>query len=223
MFCEWSCACPLDVALGASHVFVQARTVGLQNARRWRIFRNEFANAVFGPEMDRSACPQPGNQFTVVYGALAEICRAHAGVSKERFNLVEDGMMRFHGPIISAIADTSTIINRGRANKLKLSHVLRMENDDWRKRFEEAAAKDGRSLRDISLAAGLSHGYLHGILRDGKEPTLDRFKKICKALKMSTAYALMGIEVTDDHVALIEEIDRGGPRADAILSLLRDK
>lgn len=173
--------------------------------------------------MDRPACPQPGNQLAIIYGAFAEVCRAHAGISKERFDLGEDWMMRFHEAIISAIADTSTIINRGRANKSEISHLLRMENDDWRKRFEEAAAKDGRSLRDISLAAGLSHGYLHGILRDGKEPTLDRFKKICKALGMSQAYALMGIDVSDDHVALIEEIDRGGPRADAILALLRDK
>jgi len=98
-----------------------------------------------------------------------------------------------------------------------------MKDDQWRTRIEEAAAADGRSLRDISLAAGLSHGYLYGILRDGKEPTLDRFIRICKALNMNLAYALMGVHVSQNSLELIQEIERGGPRAEAILALLRDK
>lgn len=132
-------------------------------------------------------------------------------------------MMLLHAPIVSAIADRSSIFNRGRANNSEISHLTGMDNDAWRERIESAVKKDGRSLRDISLAAGLSHGYLHGILRDGKEPTLDRFIKICKALKISTVYALMGIDVSDNQIALIEEIERGGPRADAILALLQPK
>lgn len=131
--------------------------------------------------------------------------------------------MLFHAPIISAIADRSSVINRGRAKISEISQLKGMYDDEWRTRIETAAKEDGRSLRDISLAAGLSHGYLHGILRDGKEPTLDRFTKICKALNMSTAYALMGINVTDAQLELIQEIERGGPRADAILALLRSR
>lgn len=130
--------------------------------------------------------------------------------------------MRFHDPIISAIADRSSILNRGRAKKEEMAHLSAMTDDTWRDRIEAAAKKDGRSLREISLAAGLSHGYVHGVLRDGKEPTLDRFIKICKALDMSLAYALTGVEVSGKTLDLIEAIERGGPRRDAILALLQD-
>jgi transcriptional regulator with XRE-family HTH domain len=173
--------------------------------------------------MDRPARPQPGDQFAIVRGAFAEIRFAHASLGKEGFHVREYRMMRFHDPILSAIADRSSAIYRGRAKKSEISHITVMNSDAWRTRIEEAVREDGRSLRDISLAAGLSHGYLHGILRDGKEPTLDRFTKICKTLNVSLAYALMGIDVSDSHMALIQEIERGGPRADAILSLLRAK
>lgn len=91
---------------------------------------------------------------------------------------------------------------------------------DWRDRLETSIKDDGRSLRDISLAAGLSHGYLHGILRDGKEPTIDRFSRICKAMGVSLPYVLLGVDVSESTLALIKEIERGGPRRDAILALL---
>lgn len=96
-----------------------------------------------------------------------------------------------------------------------------MANDDWRERLEAAVSKDGRSFRDISLAAGLSHGYLHGILRDNKEPTLDRFVRICKVLNISVAYALMGMDITRETEQIISEIEADGERRTAILQLLQ--
>lgn len=75
-------------------------------------------------------------------------------------------------------------------------------------------------MRDISLAAKLSHGYLHGILRDGKEPTLDRFSRICDVLDIGLAHALVGLEITPETEKLIGEIEGDPGRRAALLSIL---
>ena len=95
-----------------------------------------------------------------------------------------------------------------------------MPDVGWRNRLEQAVTKDGRSLRDISLAAGLSHGYLHGILRDNKEPTLDRFIKICKQLNVSVSYALLGMNVTPSVERIILAVQDDPDRQEALLSIL---
>lgn len=95
-----------------------------------------------------------------------------------------------------------------------------MSNDDWRKRLETAVDADGRSLRDISLAAGLSHGYLHGILRDGKEPTLDRFRKICAEMGLSLSYVLIGTNISPATEDIISALEADDKTREAVLSLL---
>lgn len=95
-----------------------------------------------------------------------------------------------------------------------------MSDDLWRGRLEAAIEKDGRSLRDISLAAKLSHGYLHGILRDNKEPTLDRFIRICKELKISLSYALLGVDVSAETEAILSGLEGDAKTRDAILAIL---
>lgn len=96
-----------------------------------------------------------------------------------------------------------------------------MADDKWRIRVERAVSEDGRSLRDISLAAGLSHGYLHGILRDGKEPTLDRFVRICQELGVSLSYALLGADVTPETEVIIEALADDEETRSAVLALLK--
>lgn len=96
-----------------------------------------------------------------------------------------------------------------------------MADDLWRNRIEVAVERDGRSLRDISLAAGLSHGYLHGILRDGKEPTLDRFIRICDELNLSLSHTLMGADVSHDTESIIAALESDPATRQAVLSLLR--
>jgi hypothetical protein len=42
----------------------------------------------------------------------------------------------------------------------------------WRERLRTAFEVNGRSLREISLEAGLAHSYLHSVLVNGNEPTI---------------------------------------------------
>lgn len=124
---------------------------------------------------------------------------------------------------LSAIADKSSVYNRGRAKCAVLRQTTCMADDKWRNRIEAAVKKDGRSLRDISLAAGLSHGYLHGILRDDKEPTLDRFIRICQELNVSLAFALMGMEISPETEQIISQIEADEPRRKALLDILSSR
>jgi len=129
--------------------------------------------------------------------------------------------MLLHNPFISAIADNATAFYRGRAELHKIRQNKDMNDSSWRQRLEAAVLKDDRSLRDISLAAGLSHGYLHGILRDEKEPTLDRFTKICQELGVSLSYALMGIEITPEVEQIISRIEGDAAAANALVTILK--
>lgn len=108
----------------------------------------------------------------------------------------------------------------GRVFPVGLSQNTSMTDDAWRTRLEDAVTADGRSLRQISLDAGLSEGYLHGILRNGKEPTLDRFIRICSTLHISTAYALMGAKVAPETEAIIAALESDPRTRDAVLALL---
>jgi len=69
-----------------------------------------------------------------------------------------------------------------------------MSKESWRLRLQEAVEKSGKSLRSISLAAGCSPGYLHGILSSKKEPTIARLVKLCAVLDVSVTYVVLGVE-----------------------------
>lgn len=98
---------------------------------------------------------------------------------------------------------------------------VQLTGDEWRERLEAVVERDGRSLREISLAAGLSHGYLHGILRDGKEPTLDRFTRLCGALGVSVSYAMLGADVSPETEDIIRALESDPETRAMVLALLR--
>lgn len=79
-----------------------------------------------------------------------------------------------------------------------------MINEALQKRLELAIANDGRSLREISKAAGLGENYLNQLLKDGKTPRLDSLQKIARALNASFYWIVEGIEVSQEA----EEIAR---------------
>lgn len=95
-----------------------------------------------------------------------------------------------------------------------------MADEAWRTRLEAAVEKDGRALREISIGAGLSHGYLHGILRDNKEPTLDRFIKVCDEIDVSLSYILLGANISKDTEQIVSALEGDESTRMAVLALL---
>lgn len=95
-----------------------------------------------------------------------------------------------------------------------------MENETWRTRLEARIAQDGRTMRDVSLSAGLSAGYVHGILKDGKDPTIDRLSAVARALNVSLAYVLVGVNISPEAEEIVRVLEEDPVRRDAVLSLL---
>ena len=69
--------------------------------------------------------------------------------------------------------------------------------------MEAAIKNSGRSMRDVSLSAGVSAGYVFGILRKGREPGLERMAAITSALGVSLEGVLFGIDMTGEDEQLL--------------------
>lgn len=64
------------------------------------------------------------------------------------------------------------------------------------------------SERSISLAAGRSAGYVHGILKKGKDPTVTHLIDICEVIGVSVAMILNGIDLSPENDAIFREWSR---------------
>jgi hypothetical protein len=77
-------------------------------------------------------------------------------------------------------------------------------NTTWRERLERGLKDLGVSKRAASLKAELGPGYVHSILAEGKEPTVDNLIKVCEAAGLSATWVVFGYAVTPE----IEELAR---------------
>lgn len=98
--------------------------------------------------------------------------------------------------------------------------------ETWFDRLDAAVKQDGRSLRALSIAAGCGPNFLQQMLRDRKEPGVDRFLSILNQLGTgATLYVLTGQEFgKDDEDALKLFLDLDADlrqRAAAILDALK--
>ncbi|EJF76628.1 transcriptional regulator [Bartonella birtlesii] len=97
-----------------------------------------------------------------------------------------------------------------------------MNISGWRQRLNAALKKSGRSKRSISLAAGKGAGYLHSILTEGKEPTIESLARICHEINISMNYILCGQGASLEDKEFIDLISKLSPEErKAILTLLR--
>ncbi|WP_455477988.1 XRE family transcriptional regulator [Bartonella sp. B10] len=97
-----------------------------------------------------------------------------------------------------------------------------MNINGWRQRLHAALEKSGRSKRSISLAAGKGAGYLHSILTEGKEPTIESLARVCHEINVSMNYILCGDGASFEDKEFIDLISKLSPEErQAILTLLR--
>ncbi|MEH3111531.1 MAG: helix-turn-helix transcriptional regulator [Agrobacterium cavarae] len=97
-----------------------------------------------------------------------------------------------------------------------------MENTDWRARLRDAMERRGMSAREVSLAAGKGQGYLHSILKEGKDPTVDNLVAVCKVLDVTLAEIIYGIEMSPETAEILSLLE-GSPEArDGVLKILRN-
>lgn len=91
----------------------------------------------------------------------------------------------------------------------------------WRERLERTIAERGETMRSASLKAKLGHNYVHGILKEDKDATVDRLLAICQALEVSPAFILLGQDAPPQVEELLLLMQASPERREAILALLR--
>ncbi|GAA5110725.1 XRE family transcriptional regulator [Bartonella jaculi] len=97
-----------------------------------------------------------------------------------------------------------------------------MNINGWRQRLSAALKKSGRSKRSISLAAGKGAGYLHSILAEGKEPTIESLSRVCHEINVSMNYILYGEGASPEDKEFIDLISQlSHEEKQAVLTLLR--
>lgn len=126
-------------------------------------------------------------------------------------------------PLISSKEDGSSDIYRGRARAHLLGDTPAMADFNWRQRLSEALEASGKSKRAVSLASGNGPGYVHSILKEGKEPTVENLLDVCAAIPVSPVHIIFGLEIAPGDEAILKAL-AGNPRQrEGILALLDPK
>ena len=82
---------------------------------------------------------------------------------------------------------------------------MRMK-DGWLERLSEAINEDKRSMRALSLEAGLGPNFISQMFNDGKDPGGDKLLSILEVLDQSAiAYIFLGIRIGPDDLAMLRE------------------
>lgn len=105
-----------------------------------------------------------------------------------------------------------------------MTDIPPMKNGAWRDRLAAAIETSGKSKRAISLAAGNNPGYVHSILSEGKDPTIDNLIAVCRVIGVSLSEVVYGFDISPETEELMAELSAAAPedRA-AMLTLLRKK
>ena len=70
--------------------------------------------------------------------------------------------------------------------------------------LREHRRDQGRTLREVSVAARVSLGYLSEVERGQKEASSELLSSICEALEVPLSTVLRDVS---DHLALLEQVD----------------
>jgi transcriptional regulator with XRE-family HTH domain len=89
-----------------------------------------------------------------------------------------------------------------RAVAYVIGDILFMK-ETWRDRIETLLADRNLSMRSVSMRAGLGENYLVGIMREGKDPSIERIIKVADALNVSLAWLLYGMEIGPEEEKLL--------------------
>ena len=104
-----------------------------------------------------------------------------------------------------------------------IADIAAMKVSSWRERLRQAIKDRSLSKRSVSLRAQLGQGYLHSILDEGKEPTIQNLADVCAAIPVSMSYILYGFDVTPEDEAIIAAMHESPEKRQAVLTLISTK
>lgn len=98
-----------------------------------------------------------------------------------------------------------------RTKKYQMRYKWGMKLDSWYTRLLAVIEADGRSLREISIAAGLGQNFISQMIRKGDKypgPAVESVRRICEALNVSAAYIFTGSKMTPEVEELVRLFSR---------------
>lgn len=85
-------------------------------------------------------------------------------------------------------------------------------HDGWFNRLKTAIDRDGRSKRELSIAAGRGVNFLQQLFRDEKEPGADNLASILDVLGPEAAlYVMTGLELSAEDQAFLTLLAQYSP------------
>lgn len=124
---------------------------------------------------------------------------------------------------VSAEANGASVFYKGRASTYSLRNILPMEDSDWRGRLREKISGSGQSMRSISLRAGFAPGYVHSILVDEKEPSVESLTKVSQAIGVSPVYIICGMDISERELELVRRLRQQEGAEELLLAILRTR
>lgn len=104
-----------------------------------------------------------------------------------------------------------------------MNKVYHISQGQWRARLEDAIAASGKSMRSICIEARLGNSYLHGVLRGGKDPTIDRLLAVCEAIPADPMHVILGLDAAPGDLKILRALHANPVRREAILALLSEE
>ena len=98
-----------------------------------------------------------------------------------------------------------------------------MAQQGWRERLQQILDESGKSAREVSLAAGKGPGYVHSIMKEGKDPTIDNLLTICSVLNISLSWLIYGYEISRETEEILQLLEGSPNSREGILKILKDK
>jgi len=68
----------------------------------------------------------------------------------------------------------------------------------WRDRLRQAVETSGKSMREVSIAAGRAPNYVYCILEEDKDPTIDNLLGVIRAIGASPSWIVAGVDLSAD-------------------------
>lgn len=104
-----------------------------------------------------------------------------------------------------------------------MGKIAGMGTQTWRQRLEQAVREKGRTFRDVSLKAGLAHGYVHAVISTDKDPTVENLIAVCQEIGVSLSFILYGFEMSPETEEILSLLETQPQNRSAILQLLQSR
>lgn len=86
-----------------------------------------------------------------------------------------------------------------------------MADSSWIERLSQALTEKRVSMRELSLAMGRAPGYVHSLVKDAKQPSINNMVAMSDKLGVSLMWLVFGIEMSGDAERLLRLYSSLGP------------